>query len=144
MPEIAEGIALIKLGSVIRYVSLILTLVARIVHFLRLHLVGKKIAKVSAPDDTIIFGKVGTSGPEIEAALKGRKVRTPWRSLEALVASTSDVLICRLSQLEAKANTSGELPSERCNGSSFLIRLRITLDKPPHVVMHLGMTGNGS
>lgn len=48
--------------------------VARVVHFLRKHLVGKKIAKVQAPDDASIFGKVGTSGPAFEAALKGKKV----------------------------------------------------------------------
>ncbi|KAL2875007.1 hypothetical protein SGCOL_009851 [Colletotrichum sp. CLE4] len=48
--------------------------VARCVHFLRLHLVGKKIAKVSAPDDANVFGKVGTSGPAFEKAVKGRKV----------------------------------------------------------------------
>lgn len=48
--------------------------IARVVHFLRKHLVGKKIAKVQAPDDASIFGKVGTSGPAFEAALKGKKV----------------------------------------------------------------------
>lgn len=48
--------------------------VARLVHFLRHHLVGKKIAKVVAPDDANIFGKVGCSGPAFEKALKGRKV----------------------------------------------------------------------
>ncbi|KXH38729.1 formamidopyrimidine-DNA glycosylase domain-containing protein [Colletotrichum salicis] len=35
---------------------------------------GKKIAKVSAPDDANVFGKVGTSGPAFEKALKGRKI----------------------------------------------------------------------
>jgi formamidopyrimidine-DNA glycosylase len=48
--------------------------VARVVHFLHLHLVGKTISRVIAPDDTNIFGKVGTSGPEFEKALTGRKV----------------------------------------------------------------------
>ncbi|GKT57849.1 formamidopyrimidine-DNA glycosylase [Colletotrichum tofieldiae] len=48
--------------------------VARCVHFLRQHLLGKKIAKVSAPDDANVFGKVGTSGPAFEKAVKGRKV----------------------------------------------------------------------
>ncbi|GJC96474.1 formamidopyrimidine-DNA glycosylase [Colletotrichum higginsianum] len=48
--------------------------VARCVHFLRRHLLGKKIAKVSAPDDANVFGKVGTSGPAFEKAVKGRKV----------------------------------------------------------------------
>jgi len=49
-------------------------LVARVVHFLRLHLVGKTIKKVDAPEDAIIFGKVGTTGPEVVAALTGKKV----------------------------------------------------------------------
>ncbi|PSS03436.1 Formamidopyrimidine-DNA glycosylase N-terminal domain-domain-containing protein [Coniella lustricola] len=48
--------------------------VSRLVHFLRQHLVGKKIAKVQAPDDANIFGKVGCSGPAFEKALQGRKV----------------------------------------------------------------------
>lgn len=48
--------------------------VARLVHFLRKHLVGKKIFKIEAPDDANIFGKVGCSGPAFEKALKGRKV----------------------------------------------------------------------
>lgn len=47
--------------------------VARIVHFLRQHLVGKRIAKASAIDDGNVFGKVGTSGAEVESALKGKK-----------------------------------------------------------------------
>ncbi|KAI0870943.1 formamidopyrimidine-DNA glycosylase [Hypoxylon argillaceum] len=48
--------------------------VARVTHFLRQHLVGKKIGKVVAPDDSSIFGKVGTSGPAFQAALSGRRV----------------------------------------------------------------------
>ncbi|OHE94261.1 formamidopyrimidine-DNA glycosylase domain-containing protein [Colletotrichum orchidophilum] len=76
--------------------------VARCVHFLRLHLVGKKIAKVSAPDDANVFGKVGTSGPAFEKAVKGRTV-----------------------------------VSVGSQGKYFWI----TFDKPPHAVMHLGMTG---
>ncbi|KAK1970748.1 formamidopyrimidine-DNA glycosylase domain-containing protein [Colletotrichum sublineola] len=76
--------------------------VARCVHFLRHHLLGKKIVKVSAPDDANIFGKVGTSGPAFEKAVKGRKV-----------------------------------VSVGSQGKYFWI----TFDKPPHAVMHLGMTG---
>ncbi|KAI1095712.1 Formamidopyrimidine-DNA glycosylase N-terminal domain-containing protein [Rostrohypoxylon terebratum] len=48
--------------------------VARVVHFLRQHLVGKTIKRVLAPDDNSIFGKVGTSGPAFEKALTGKKV----------------------------------------------------------------------
>jgi formamidopyrimidine-DNA glycosylase len=44
------------------------------VHFLRLHLKGKKIAKVIAPDDAKLFGAVGCSGPAFEKAVKGRTV----------------------------------------------------------------------
>ncbi|OLN85279.1 Formamidopyrimidine-DNA glycosylase [Colletotrichum chlorophyti] len=76
--------------------------VARCVHFLRLHLLNKKIAKVSAPDDANVFGKVGTSGPAFEKAVKGKKV-----------------------------------VSVGSQGKYFWI----TFDKPPHAVMHLGMTG---
>ncbi|KAG6006200.1 hypothetical protein E4U21_007239 [Claviceps maximensis] len=47
--------------------------VARIVHFLRLHLVGKKIKNASAIDDANVFGKVGTTGAAVEAALRDKK-----------------------------------------------------------------------
>lgn len=49
-------------------------IVARIVHFLRLKAVGKIISTATAIEDANVFGKVGTSGPEVEAALKGKKV----------------------------------------------------------------------
>ncbi|KAL0941880.1 Formamidopyrimidine-DNA glycosylase [Colletotrichum truncatum] len=81
--------------------------VARCVHFLRLHLVGKKIAKVSAPDDANVFGKVGTSGPAFEKAVKGKKVVSVGSQGKYFWAHSS----------------------------------RITFDRPPHAVMHLGMTG---
>lgn len=48
--------------------------VARIVHYLRLHLVGKTIKKANAIDDSSVFGKVGTTGDEVAAALTGKKV----------------------------------------------------------------------
>ncbi|KAI8312544.1 hypothetical protein K4K61_010096 [Colletotrichum sp. SAR11_59] len=76
--------------------------VARCVHFLRRHLLGKKIARVSAPGDANVFGKVGTSGPAFEEAVKGKKV-----------------------------------VSVGSQGKYFWI----TFDRPPHAVMHLGMTG---
>ncbi|KAH6982133.1 Formamidopyrimidine-DNA glycosylase N-terminal domain-containing protein [Ilyonectria sp. MPI-CAGE-AT-0026] len=76
--------------------------VARIVHFLRLHVVGKRIASASAIDDKNVFGKVGTTGAEVEAALKGKKI-----------------------------------VSAGSQGKYFWI----TLEKPPHLVMHFGMTG---
>ena len=47
---------------------------ARIVHFLKLRLVGKKIAEASAIDDGNVFGKAKTTGAEVEKALKGKKV----------------------------------------------------------------------
>jgi formamidopyrimidine-DNA glycosylase len=49
--------------------------VARIVHFLRAHLVGKTVKSATAIEDANVFGKVGTTGPEVAKALKGRKVR---------------------------------------------------------------------
>ncbi|KAI4598335.1 hypothetical protein KJ359_003219 [Pestalotiopsis sp. 9143b] len=76
--------------------------VARVTHYLRIHLVGKTIKKVTAPDDANVFGKVGTSGPAFEKALAGRTV----------VGAGSQ-------------------------GKYFWLQL----DKPPHPVMHLGMTG---
>jgi len=36
--------------------------------------VGKKIKNASAQDDSNVFGKVGTTGAAVAAALKGRKV----------------------------------------------------------------------
>ncbi|RFU78227.1 formamidopyrimidine-dna glycosylase [Trichoderma arundinaceum] len=65
-------------------------------------LVGKTIANAAAIDDSSVFGKVGTSGKEVEAALKGRTV-----------------------------------VSAGSQGKYFWI----ALDKPPHLVMHFGMTG---
>ncbi|KAF6808690.1 formamidopyrimidine-DNA glycosylase [Colletotrichum sojae] len=76
--------------------------VARCVHFLRLHLLGKQIAKVSAPDDANVFGKVKCSGPAFEEAVTGRTVT-----------------------------------SVGSQGKYFWI----TFDRPPHAVMHLGMSG---
>ncbi|KAI1662086.1 Formamidopyrimidine-DNA glycosylase N-terminal domain-containing protein [Daldinia decipiens] len=76
--------------------------VARVVHFLRIHLTGKTISKVIAPDDSNVFGKVGTSGPAFETALTGKKVV--------------------------------EVGSQ---GKYFWM----VLSKPPHPVMHLGMSG---
>lgn len=48
--------------------------VARVVHYLRLHLVGKTIKNVTAIEDTNVFGKVGTTGAEVVKALTGKKV----------------------------------------------------------------------
>ncbi|CAM1502074.1 Fc.00g040580.m01.CDS01 [Cosmosporella sp. VM-42] len=76
--------------------------VARIVHFLRLHIVGKRITSASAIDDKNVFGKVGTSGAEVEETLIGKKI-----------------------------------VSAGSQGKYFWI----TLEKPPHIVMHFGMSG---
>ncbi|KAI6364960.1 hypothetical protein MCOR25_005556 [Pyricularia grisea] len=76
--------------------------VARVAHFLRLHLVGKKIVKASAQDDANVFGKVGTTGEAVVAALKNRKV--------------------------VSVGTQGKY-------------FWFVMDKAPHLVMHLGMTG---
>ncbi|KAF7552142.1 hypothetical protein G7046_g7507 [Stylonectria norvegica] len=76
--------------------------VARVVHFLRLHLIGKRISTASALDDQNVFGKVGTTGADVQATLIGKKII-----------------------------------SAGSQGKYFWI----TLEKPPHLVMHLGMTG---
>ncbi|KAI0100241.1 formamidopyrimidine-DNA glycosylase [Nemania sp. FL0031] len=64
--------------------------VARVTHFLRQHLVGKKIAKVIAQDDSSVFGKVGTTGAAFQSALAGKRVVAAgsqgkyfWLELEA-------------------------------------------------------------
>ncbi|KAL4943368.1 hypothetical protein BDV06DRAFT_139554 [Aspergillus oleicola] len=46
----------------------------RIVHFIRQHLVGKTLTKVSTQHDDIIYGKVGTSAAEFQSAMEGKKV----------------------------------------------------------------------
>ena len=43
-------------------------------HFIRKHLAGKTLAKVTAQEDGNVFGKVGTSSDEIMKALTGKKV----------------------------------------------------------------------
>ena len=48
--------------------------VARVVHFLREHLVGRTLATVQAQHDENVYGKVGTSAAEFERALIGKKV----------------------------------------------------------------------
>ncbi|KAJ5706994.1 hypothetical protein N7488_006795 [Penicillium malachiteum] len=48
--------------------------VARIVHFIRKHLVGKTLSKVQAQHDDIVYGKVGTSAAEFQKAMQGKKV----------------------------------------------------------------------
>jgi formamidopyrimidine-DNA glycosylase len=48
--------------------------VARIVHYIRKLLVGKTLAKVSAQDDPIVYGKVGTSAAEFEEHMAGKTV----------------------------------------------------------------------
>jgi formamidopyrimidine-DNA glycosylase len=53
---------------------LMFVIVARVVHFLRKNLVGKTLTTVQAQDDTIVYGKVGTSGAEVVKALLGKKV----------------------------------------------------------------------
>ncbi|GAB1315755.1 Formamidopyrimidine-DNA glycosylase N-terminal domain-containing protein [Madurella fahalii] len=76
--------------------------IARIVHYLRLHLVGKTIKTATAVEDTNVFGKVGTTGADVAAALTGKKVLS--------------------------AGTQGKY-------------FWLVLDRPPHPVMHFGMTG---
>ncbi|MCJ1478987.1 hypothetical protein MMC13_007671 [Lambiella insularis] len=48
--------------------------VARIVSYIRQHLVGRVLATVKAQHDENVFGKVGTSAAEFEKALTGKKV----------------------------------------------------------------------
>ncbi|KAJ5679453.1 Ribosomal protein S13-like H2TH [Penicillium macrosclerotiorum] len=48
--------------------------VARIVHFIRQHLVGKTLSKVQAQHDDIVYGKVGTTAAEFQKAMQGKKI----------------------------------------------------------------------
>lgn len=48
--------------------------VARAVHYIRRHLVGKTLQQVTAVEDGNVFGKVGTSHTEIMKKLTGQKV----------------------------------------------------------------------
>lgn len=48
--------------------------VARIVHFLRKHLVNRHVASVLTQNDDIVYGKVGTSADAFAKAIKGRTV----------------------------------------------------------------------
>ncbi|KAF2842372.1 TPR-like protein [Patellaria atrata CBS 101060] len=48
--------------------------VARIVHYLKKHIVGKTIASVKVQEDDIIYGKVGTSAGAFQTAMTGKKV----------------------------------------------------------------------
>ena len=48
--------------------------VARIVQYIRQHLVGKTLGVVKAQHDENVFGKVGTSAAVFEKVLKGKKI----------------------------------------------------------------------
>lgn len=53
--------------------------VARAVSFMRKHLVGKTIAKVTANEDSMIFGKANTSHTEVIKAFTGKKITSVGR-----------------------------------------------------------------
>lgn len=76
--------------------------VARIVHFIRKHLVDRSITRVQAQHDDIVYGKAGTSAADFEKAMQGNKIIGAGQQ-----------------------------------GKYFWM----TMSKPPHVVMHFGMTG---
>ncbi|KAI9851815.1 MAG: hypothetical protein M1838_002673 [Thelocarpon superellum] len=48
--------------------------VARVVHYLRKHLVGKTLASVKVQDDTNVYNKVGTTAAEFQKGMVGKKV----------------------------------------------------------------------
>ena len=48
--------------------------VARVVHYLKKHLVGRTIAAVRAEEDDLLFGKVGTSASAFKTAMTGKKI----------------------------------------------------------------------
>ncbi|KAI9808637.1 MAG: hypothetical protein M1825_003788 [Sarcosagium campestre] len=48
--------------------------VARVVHYLKKHIVGKTISNVQVQDDDIVYGKVGTTAAQFKKAVSGKKV----------------------------------------------------------------------
>ncbi|KAF2223030.1 formamidopyrimidine-DNA glycosylase [Elsinoe ampelina] len=48
--------------------------VARVVHYLKKHLVGRRITNVLVQEDDIIYGKVGTSASAFQKAMTGKKI----------------------------------------------------------------------
>ena len=70
MPEIGEGWINVRA----QHFTIDIALVARVVHFVRTHLVGKTLASVTAQDDANVFGKVGTTAQEFEKALTGKTI----------------------------------------------------------------------
>lgn len=72
MPEIAEGKAPFPYLYLLVHANV--PIVARVVHHIRKHLVGKTISAVNALDDGNIFGKVGTTAAEFQKAMTGKKV----------------------------------------------------------------------
>ncbi|KAF2691048.1 putative formamidopyrimidine-DNA glycosylase [Lentithecium fluviatile CBS 122367] len=48
--------------------------IARIVHYLKKHAVGRTVSAVKTQEDAIVYGKVGTSASEFEKAMTGRKI----------------------------------------------------------------------
>ncbi|CAO2650470.1 Nn.00g017620.m01.CDS01 [Neocucurbitaria sp. VM-36] len=48
--------------------------VARIVHFLKKHAVGKTVEAVKTQEDDIVYGKVGTSASAFQKAMTGKKI----------------------------------------------------------------------
>ena len=48
--------------------------VARVVHYLRKHTLNRTIASCTAVEDTIVYGKVGTSASEFQKAISNRRV----------------------------------------------------------------------
>jgi len=80
--------------------------VARIVHYLKKHLVGRTIARVQAENDEIVYGKAGTSAAAFEQAMKGKTVvdaRQQGTNLSFSQSRTAKLLTGNLDQ----ANTSG-------------------------------------
>lgn len=48
--------------------------VARIVHFLKKHAVGRTVKAVKAQDDAIVYGKVGCSATKFQDSVTGKKI----------------------------------------------------------------------
>ncbi|KAI9837927.1 MAG: hypothetical protein M1837_002666 [Sclerophora amabilis] len=48
--------------------------IARLVHYLRKHLLGKTVSAVKVQEDNIVYGKAGTTADQFQKAITGKKV----------------------------------------------------------------------
>lgn len=92
--------------------------IARLVHYLRKHLVGKTISSVKVQEDKIVYGGAGTTATQFQEAIARKKV------LDA--------------QQQGKYFWYATLESW---SPPPLIGSRLVMSSPPHPLLHASMTG---